>query len=281
MRAHDEQMRQRLVGGGQAGLVISHLLTQQGREHLVLEPTGRHIPGTGAGTPSRSTRFPAARLTFPACRTRELIRRYAYRDEVIAYFEAYVAHVQPPLCLGARHVGAAGRPRSLHHRDRCWHAARQQRGDRDRSAPDTVPPATGGSRLPRHRPSAYPRLSASGATPGRQCLGRRLRTVQLPNRRRTPGCWAPRLPRRGPQCTGAHPLPWRNDGLAESRDGCALPSARMYWASTDSPLTSITFPLLARPACRQRPSGTALHAGSVRALTRGGCARRARPPPRR
>jgi putative flavoprotein involved in K+ transport len=111
-----EQIDTVVVGGGQAGLVMSHLLTQQGREHLILEPTGpahtwhRRWDSFALNALSgRALNLPG--LPYPGIDP----DGYAYRDEVIAYFEAYVAHVQPPLCLGARAtvVRPAGRDRFI------------------------------------------------------------------------------------------------------------------------------------------------------------------------
>jgi putative flavoprotein involved in K+ transport len=90
-----------IIGAGQAGLAMSACLSMQGRSHVVLEsmqpaqawrtrwdsfalntPTGLslNLPGLpyGGGDPDG----------------------YALRDEVIAYFDTYLAQIDPPLRLG-------------------------------------------------------------------------------------------------------------------------------------------------------------------------------------
>jgi putative flavoprotein involved in K+ transport len=92
-----------VVGGGQAGLVMSYLLSQHGREHVVLEPTGpahawrlRWDSFALNALSGRALNLPG--LPYPGAHP----DGYAYRDEIIAYFDAYVARVQPPLRLGVR-----------------------------------------------------------------------------------------------------------------------------------------------------------------------------------
>jgi putative flavoprotein involved in K+ transport len=101
------RMRERtdtvVIGGGQAGLVMSYLLAQRGHQHVVLETTG----------PAHTwrTRWDSFALNALSGRALNLPglpyqgsepEAYADRDEVIAYFDAYVALVQPPLRLGVR-----------------------------------------------------------------------------------------------------------------------------------------------------------------------------------
>jgi putative flavoprotein involved in K+ transport len=103
-----------IIGGGQAGLVMSYLLAQHGREHVVLEPTGpahawrrRWDSFALNGRSGRALNLPGLpyRGTDP--------EGYASRDEIVAYFDAYVALVRPPLRLGvcATAVRPAGRGR--------------------------------------------------------------------------------------------------------------------------------------------------------------------------
>ena len=92
-----------VVGGGQAGLVMSYLLAQQGRDHAVLEPVGpahawqtRWDSFTLNGRSGRALNLPG--LPYAGSDP----EAYADRDEIVAYFAAYVARIRPPLCLGVR-----------------------------------------------------------------------------------------------------------------------------------------------------------------------------------
>jgi putative flavoprotein involved in K+ transport len=90
-----------VVGAGQAGLSVSHCLTQLGREHVVLE-RGE------VGETWRSERWDSFRLNTPA----RWLRLPGYehdgddpdaflsRDEAIAYFEAYAAATGAPTRTG-------------------------------------------------------------------------------------------------------------------------------------------------------------------------------------
>jgi putative flavoprotein involved in K+ transport len=92
-----------VVGGGQAGLVMSYLLSQAGRDHVVLEPTA---PAHAWGT--RWDSFALNGLSGKALNLPGLPysgdnpNGYAYRAEIVAYFAAYIAVVHPPLRLGVR-----------------------------------------------------------------------------------------------------------------------------------------------------------------------------------
>jgi putative flavoprotein involved in K+ transport len=92
-----------VIGGGQAGLVMSYLLAQLGREHVVLEPTGpahawetRWDSFTLNGRSGRALSLPG--LPYPGANP----EGYAERGEIVAYFDAYVEVVNPPLRLGVR-----------------------------------------------------------------------------------------------------------------------------------------------------------------------------------
>src|SRR5688572_6028932 len=90
-----------VIGAGQAGLAISACLTEQGRAHVVLE---RARPAE-----AWRTRWDSFSLNTLAGRSLNLPglpfgggdpERYPGRDEVVAYFDAYVRRVEPPLRLG-------------------------------------------------------------------------------------------------------------------------------------------------------------------------------------
>ena len=96
-----EQVDTVIVGGGQAGLSLSHELVQAGREHVVLE-RGRVVERW------RSERWDSLTLLSPNQLTRLPGYRYQgpdpdgfmARDEVVHFFEAYVASFRPPVQTG-------------------------------------------------------------------------------------------------------------------------------------------------------------------------------------
>src|SRR5262245_46676393 len=88
-----------IVGGGQAGLAMSYHLAQYGREHVVLERAAQ------AGSVWRSERWDSFTLVTPNWAFRMPGAEYKdadrdgfmSRDQVIAYFDQYVARLQPPI----------------------------------------------------------------------------------------------------------------------------------------------------------------------------------------
>jgi len=90
-----------IVGAGQAGLALSRLLAERGRDHLVVE-RGR------VAERWRSERWDSFRLLTPSWLTR--LPGHAYRgpepdgflarDEVVAFFEGYARSFAPPLRTG-------------------------------------------------------------------------------------------------------------------------------------------------------------------------------------
>ena len=90
-----------IIGGGQAGLTMSHHLSQHGRPHVVLE---RHR----IAERWRSERWDSLRFQFPnwAMRLPEFEYAgndpdaYAHRDEVIRFIEAYAAFIRAPVRTG-------------------------------------------------------------------------------------------------------------------------------------------------------------------------------------
>ena len=90
-----------IIGGGQAGLTMSSCLSAQGTEHVVLE----------SAQPAQAwrTRWDSFALNTPTGISLNLPGLpypgsdpdgYALRDEIVAYFDAYVARIAPPLLLG-------------------------------------------------------------------------------------------------------------------------------------------------------------------------------------
>ena len=90
-----------VIGGGQAGLAASYFLTQQGRDHVVLERSR-------VGESWRSGRWDSFTLVTPSWSL--LLPGFHYhgddpdgflaRDEVVEYLERYVELFNPPLRLG-------------------------------------------------------------------------------------------------------------------------------------------------------------------------------------
>ncbi|MBK1661063.1 NAD(P)-binding domain-containing protein [Paracraurococcus ruber] len=98
-----ERIETIVVGGGQAGLVMSHQLRQRGREHLVLE-RGR------VAERWRSERWDSLHFQFPNWMLR--LPGYTYpgadrdgfmhRDGVAAFIAAYAASIAAPVRCGVR-----------------------------------------------------------------------------------------------------------------------------------------------------------------------------------
>src|SRR6201989_2556391 len=97
----DERVQTLIVGGGQAGLTMSHRLKQRGLSHLVLE---RHRiaerwrterwDSLVANGPAWHDRFPS--LTFSDLDPDE----FASKDQVAVYFEAYADKIDAPIRCG-------------------------------------------------------------------------------------------------------------------------------------------------------------------------------------
>lgn len=106
-----EQIDTLIIGGGQAGLATSYYLTQQGREHIVLEQSHR----VGASWRRRWDSF-----TLVTTNWQLQLPGFPYqgndpdgflsRDEVVAYLEQYVALFNPPLRFGVRVTSLEQKP---------------------------------------------------------------------------------------------------------------------------------------------------------------------------
>jgi putative flavoprotein involved in K+ transport len=93
-----EQVDTLIIGGGQAGLVVSHRLRQRGCQHLVIERHGvaerwhsERWKGLRFQFPNWSVRFP----DFPFPRTDP--DAFATLGEIQAFISAYAAFVDPPM----------------------------------------------------------------------------------------------------------------------------------------------------------------------------------------
>src|SRR3981189_2418754 len=93
-----EQVRTLIIGGGQAGLVMSHRLKQRGLKHLVIE---RHR----IAERWRSERWDGLRFQFPNWSVRLPDFPFPHTDpdgfaanrEIVDFIEAYAAFVAPPI----------------------------------------------------------------------------------------------------------------------------------------------------------------------------------------
>ena len=91
-----------IIGGGQAGLAVSHYLKRQGRPHLVLERAGQ------AGNAWRNHRWDSFTLNTPNWQSTlpgaEVPGNnpdgFLLRDEIVAYFERYVERFDLPVRYG-------------------------------------------------------------------------------------------------------------------------------------------------------------------------------------
>lgn len=99
-----------IIGGGQAGLSLSYYLTQEGREHAVLE---KDRPGEAW----RSKRWDSFTLVTPNWQLQLPGFDYAgddpdgfsTRDEVVQYIDDYVDLFNPPLRLGVEATAVDGK----------------------------------------------------------------------------------------------------------------------------------------------------------------------------
>lgn len=92
-----------IIGGGQAGLAMSYLLTEQGRDHVVLEK-GQQVAESWRGRWDSFTLVtPNWQLQLPGHPYQgDDPDGFLVRDEVVRYLEDYVAMFNPPLRLGVK-----------------------------------------------------------------------------------------------------------------------------------------------------------------------------------
>jgi putative flavoprotein involved in K+ transport len=109
-----ERVETLVIGGGQAGLTMSHRLKQRGLAHLVLERhriaerwRGERWDGLRFQFPNWSVRLPD--FPFP----HDDPDAFASTSDILKFIEAYAAFVDPPIRCGVavtrlRHNGASG-----------------------------------------------------------------------------------------------------------------------------------------------------------------------------
>ena len=110
-REMTEQVEVVIIGGGQAGLALSHYLTRQGRTHLVLEQGW-------VGETWRSGRWDSFTLNTPNWMTQlpglpyqgDNPDGFLQREDVVAYLEQYAASFHAPLRCGVRVTAVRQQP---------------------------------------------------------------------------------------------------------------------------------------------------------------------------
>ena len=90
-----------VVGGGQAGLAMSHSLSRLGREHVIIERSRVAERWRSERWDSLAFQFPNWSLTLPgyAYRTNDP-DGFAHRDHVVQFLEEYAVHIRAPIRLG-------------------------------------------------------------------------------------------------------------------------------------------------------------------------------------
>jgi putative flavoprotein involved in K+ transport len=90
-----------VIGGGQAGLAMSHSLSQRGREHVIIERSRVAERWRSERWDSLAFQFPNWSLTLPgyAYRTNDP-DGFAHRDHVVQFLEEYAVHIRTPIRLG-------------------------------------------------------------------------------------------------------------------------------------------------------------------------------------
>lgn len=96
-----ERIETIIIGGGQAGLAMSYLLTQQDREHVILEKSRRVGESWRGRWDSFTLVTPNWQLQLPGHPYQgDDPEGFLARDEVVAYLEEYVSKFDPPLRFG-------------------------------------------------------------------------------------------------------------------------------------------------------------------------------------
>ncbi len=243
----DEKIATLVIGGGQAGLVMSHRLKQRGLPHLVLER--QRIAERW-----RSERWDGLQFQFPNWSVRLPDFPFPHSDpdgfastaEIIKFIDAYAEFVAPPIRCGvevtrlSQRDGARLRRRDRGRHDRGGQCRRRHRSLSARSGAGAVARAGGVSgqcqRLPQSRT----------ASAGRRA-GRRRRRVGRADRRGSAARRPPRLPLGRKASPHAAPLP----RAATSSGGwprCASITSRRSNAGLRDSAPSFQAPMAAAPS---------------------------------
>lgn len=100
-----------VIGGGQSGLTMSYLLTEQDRDHVVLEKSGRIGETWRNRWDSFTLVTPRWQLQLPGHEyDGDDPDGFAPRDEVVEYLEDYAAAFDPPIRFGVTVTGVEDVP---------------------------------------------------------------------------------------------------------------------------------------------------------------------------
>lgn len=93
-----------VIGGGQAGLAMSHYLTQLGREHVILERGRVAERWRSERWDSLAFQFPNWSVHLPGHAYQADRDAFALRDELIGFIEGYAALIRAPVRCGVEVV---------------------------------------------------------------------------------------------------------------------------------------------------------------------------------
>ncbi len=171
-----------IVGGGQAGLSTSYYLKKQGREHVILEQAQQAAKvwrnrwdSFTLNTPNWMTRLPGAEYqgNDPD--------GFMPRDEIVAYFDAYIERFELPIRYGIQVTSVEAIEAGYLVSTDNGEFRSCQRGDRSGLTPatqDTIiqhQPASGDP------PTSFQRISKSRNVTRRCGACRRIGTIRLPD----------------------------------------------------------------------------------------------------
>jgi len=98
-----EQVETIIIGAGQGGLSTSYHLTQQGREHVILEQAGQAASAWRKRWDSFTLITPNWTIQLPGAEYQgDDPDGFMIRDKVIAYFEEYIEQFELPIRYGIR-----------------------------------------------------------------------------------------------------------------------------------------------------------------------------------
>jgi putative flavoprotein involved in K+ transport len=89
-----------VIGGGQAGLIMSHHLSRIGREHVVLERRRVAERWRTERWDSLTFQFPNRLIRLPGLAFSGEPEAFASRDEILSFLERYAGHVGAPVRCG-------------------------------------------------------------------------------------------------------------------------------------------------------------------------------------